>query len=238
MNMKEQNVAVVTGASQGIGRSVAEQLAARDFHVVSLDLKTADFDEPTIVAWECDVADESKVQEAAERVRTEFGHVNLLVNNAGWMVNEPFIGQASETASRQVAVNFLSVLYTCRHFLGLMGPGGSIVNLGSDAARLGVPNEAVYAGAKGAVMAFSKSLAVEVGRLGIRVNVVSPGTTLTPLVAEALSEDQVARRVRAVPLGRLGEADDVATVIRTVACDWEYVTGQVVSVNGGSSRPG
>lgn len=237
-------LAVVTGGAQGIGEAVARILSENDVHVVVVDVQesgrgvaeslqrlghAADF-------RQVDLTNRRQVDELSHWVNGEYGEVHYLVNNAGWTPNEYFVDQSEDVWNRIIDINYKAVLYTCAAFIPLMPPDGAIVNVASDAARVGVPKEAVYAGAKAATIAFSKSLAVELSRQRIRVNVVSPGTTLTPLVREMLSEDQVARRVRAIPLGRLGEANDVAAVVKFLLLDALYVTGQLLSVNGGSSR--
>ncbi len=117
--------------------------------------------------------------------------------------------------------------------------GGRIVSIASDAARVGTPREAVYAGAKAAVIGFSKSLAAEVARHGITVNVVSPATVDTPLLRGMLTPEQIERREKANPMGRLGRPEDVAAVVVFFASPGAgYVTGQVLSVNGGVVRAG
>src|SRR5699024_6414464 len=146
------------------------------------------------------------------------------------VVNEVFRDQTVDTYRRQVEVNLMGVLHVCHHFIPLLSEGSSIVNVSSDASRLGMPREAAYAAAKGGVVAFSKALAAEMGKAGIRVNVVSPGTTLTPLVQSALTADQIERRLRGIPLRRLGTSEDVAAVVCDLALDMDYVTGQVLSV--------
>jgi 2-hydroxycyclohexanecarboxyl-CoA dehydrogenase len=233
-------VAVVTGASQGIGRAIARRLVASGLTVVSLDLsEPAECDRmPEVADIVCDITDESAVQAVAQRVGDEHGQVAVLINNAGAVVNEAFRDQSVAVYRQMVEVNLLGVLHVCHHFLPLMGEGSSIVNLGSDASRVGVPREAAYAAAKGGVVAFSKALAAELGKSRIRVNVVSPGTTLTPLVEAALTAEQVERRLRGIPLRRLGTPDDVAALTCALALDLDYVTGQVVSVNGGAARLG
>lgn len=243
----DARVAVVTGAAQGIGEATARLLAAQGSTVVVVDrqeeagegaaarLRDAGGDARFV---RCDLTRHEEVAELAAFVERELGAVHALVNNAGWTPNERFLEQGPDVWSAIVAINYLAVLSTCRLLVPLMPEGAAIVNVASDAARLGVPREAVYAGAKAAVIGFSKSLAVELGDRRIRVNVVSPGTTLTPLVRDMLSEEQVDRRTRAIPLGRLAEPEDVAAVIGFLVDGTAYVTGQVVSVNGGSSRPG
>src|SRR5690606_30983728 len=139
---------------------------------------------------------------------------------------------------RLVDINFFSVLNTCRAFGDHWPEGSAIVNVASDAARVGVAGQAVYAGAKAAVVGFSKSLAVELARRSVRVNVVCPGSTNTPMLRGMFSEDELAKRVRIIPLGRFGEPEDVASVITFLALDATHVTGQVMSVNGGALRVG
>jgi 2-hydroxycyclohexanecarboxyl-CoA dehydrogenase len=244
---QDVRVAVVTGAAQGIGEATARLLAGRGLTVVVVDRQEeggrrvaegirAAGGEARFVR--CDLGNHDEVGELAGTVERELGAVHALVNNAGWTPNQRFLEQGPDVWAQVVAINYLAVLSTCRLLVPLMPEGSSIVNVASDAARLGVPREAVYAGAKAAVIGFSKSLAVELGERRIRVNVVSPGTTLTPLVRDMLTDEQVERRTRAVPLGRLAEPEDVAEVIGFLVEGAGYVTGQVVSVNGGSSRPG
>ena len=246
MTQSNRPVAVVTGAAQGIGEATARRLAESDIHAVLVDISpNGESVARSIVDaghaasfYRCDLTDLDQVRALGDWLRDRVGTLDILVNNAGWTPNEPFLNQDPSTWDRIVAINYLAVLYTCHTLIPLMKDGGSIVNVASDAARLGVPREAVYAGAKAAVIGFSKSLAAELASRRIRVNVVSPGTTLTPLVREILTDEQIARRVRSIPLGRLAEPEDVAEVIALFATGASYVTGQVLSVNGGASRPG
>jgi 2-hydroxycyclohexanecarboxyl-CoA dehydrogenase len=239
-------VALVTGAAQGIGEATARRLAAAGIQAVIADISPTGQEVADSIAAaghratfvRCDLTIPDDVQALGTLLRARFGALDILVNNAGWTPNEPFLSQDPATWQRIIAINYLAVLHTCRALIPLMPDGAAIVNVASDAARLGVPREAVYAGAKAAVIGFSKSLAAELASRRIRVNVVSPGTTLTPLVRDMLSDEQIARRVRSIPLGRLAEPEDVAEVIVLFATGAAYVTGQVLSVNGGSSRPG
>lgn len=242
MTQRNPPIAVITGAAQGIGRATAAALATA-YEVRLLDLDPAVHTTAREVAGpagatghQCDVTDDGQVTEVAGAITAAGGAVRVLVNNAGWTSNERFFDQSPQVRERLLAVNLRSVLLTTAAFAPRMPPDSAIVNVASDAARTGVPKEAVYAAAKAGVIAFSKAMAVELGRAGIRVNVVSPGTTATPLVTAALTEEQVARRLRGIPLGRLGEPADVAEAIRWLAGDADYVTGQVISVNGGATR--
>ncbi len=242
--------AIVTGGGQGIGRGIVLALAAEgaDVAVFDMNAKTAESVAADIraqgrraLAFEVDVTDQARVEVATREVAAAFGHLDVLINNAGWTPNEPFAGSAPETWRKVVAVNYLGVLNCTNAALTSMVPArrGRIVSIASDAARVGTPREAVYAGAKAAVIGFSKSLAAEVARHGITVNVVSPATVDTPLLRGMLTHDQIERREKANPMGRLGRPEDVAAAVLFFASSGAgYVTGQVLSVNGGVVRAG
>jgi NAD(P)-dependent dehydrogenase (short-subunit alcohol dehydrogenase family) len=243
-------VAVVTGGAQGIGRGIALALAAEGADVAVLDVNAAGGAAAAAelratgrraLALAADVTDPIAVERATAEVVAALGRLDVLVNNAGWTPNEPFAGSAPETWRRIIDVNYLGVLNCTRAALGFMLPrrSGRIVSIASDAARVGTPREAVYAGAKAAVVGFSKSLAAEVARHGITVNVVSPATVDTPLLRGMLSPEQIERREKANPMGRLGRPEDVAAAVIFFASPQAgYVTGQVLSVNGGVVRVG
>lgn len=246
----EGQAAIVTGGGQGIGRGIAVALATPGVDVAIFDVNVKAAEEAAAaireqgrraLALEVDVTDLARVEAATAEVVTAFGRLDVLVNNAGWTPNEPFAGSAPETWSQVVAVNYTGVLNCARAALGTMIPrrSGRIVSIASDAARVGTPREAVYAGAKAAVIGFSKSLAAEVARHGITVNVVSPATVDTPLLRGMLTPDQIERREKANPMGRLGRPEDVAAAVVFFASPGAgYVTGQVLSVNGGVVRVG
>jgi 2-hydroxycyclohexanecarboxyl-CoA dehydrogenase len=242
---KMVKTAVVTGGGRGIGATIAAHFARDGFHAAILDIDDASEATAAAIRKEggsatyhlCDVTKLGDVQQVVKRC-TEEGHVVVVVNNAGWTSHERFLEQESAVWDRLIAVNFTAVLNVCYAFLPVMAPGGAIVNIASDAARVGVSGEAVYAGAKSGVIGFSKSLAVECGRSGIRVNVVSPGSTKTELLAAILTEEDIAKRVRGIPMRRLGDPDDVARAVHFLATGATHVTGQVLSVNGGAARVG
>jgi 2-hydroxycyclohexanecarboxyl-CoA dehydrogenase len=246
----EGQIAVVTGGGQGIGRGIALALAGAGAGVAIFDVNQAAGRETAAavrqrgrpaLALEVDVTDVDRVDAATGEVVASLGGLDILVNNAGWTPNEPFATSAPETWRRVVAVNYLGALACARAALGhMIARGrGRIVSIASDAARVGTPREAVYAGAKSAIMGFSKSLAAEVARHAITVNVVSPATVDTPLLRGMLTSDQIERRERANPMGRLGTPDDVAAAVLFFASPAAaYITGQVLSVNGGSVRVG
>lgn len=243
-------VAIVTGGGQGIGRGIALALATEGANVAVFDVnlqaarETADAigkHGRRALALEVDVTDLDQVETATTDVLAAFARLDVLVNNAGWTPNEPFAGSLPETWRKVIDVNYLGVLNCTRTALHTMAPAqrGRIVSIASDAGRIGTPREAVYAGAKAAVIGFSKSLAVEVARHGITVNVVSPATVDTPLLRGMLSPEQIERREKANPMGRLGRPEDVAAAVLFFASPGAaYVTGQVLSVNGGIVRAG
>jgi 2-hydroxycyclohexanecarboxyl-CoA dehydrogenase len=242
-----ETVAVVTGGAQGIGLAVGHQLGERGYHVAILDLNeetgkaaAQELNDKGASAsfLHCDLTDYEQVQQAAGQIRAELSNPTVLANCAGYTVSQPFQDQNTETWRELVDVNLFSVLNTCHAFGAAWPEGASVVNVASDAARVGVAGQAVYAGAKAAVIGFSKSLAVELARSKVRVNVVSPGSTNTPMLRGMFSEEELAKRVRIIPLGRFGEPEDVASVITFLALDALHVTGQVVSVNGGALRVG
>jgi 2-hydroxycyclohexanecarboxyl-CoA dehydrogenase len=249
MDLRGQT-AIVTGGGQGIGRGIALALADAGADVALFDVNPAAARDVArevesrgrrALALDVDVTHLARVEAAIAETVAALGRLDVLVNNAGWTPNEAFAASAPETWQRIVAVNYVGVLNCSRAALAHMIPasGGRIVSIASDAARIGTPREAVYAGAKAAVIGFSKSLAVEVARHGITVNVVSPATVDTPLLRGALTAEQIERREKANPMGRLGRPEDVAAAVVFFASPAAgYVTGQVLSVNGGVVRAG
>jgi 2-hydroxycyclohexanecarboxyl-CoA dehydrogenase len=243
-------VALVTGAARGIGRAVALALA-RDGRAVAV----ADLLEPQArevaaeielaggraLAIELDVTDPASVASGATRVAAELGPVEVLVNCAGWDQLRPFLDTDESFWRRVIAVNYEGCLRTTHALLpGMRERGwGRIVNVSSDAARVGSAEEAVYAGAKAAVIAFTKTVARETARRGVTANAVCPGPTDTPLLrgmaaSSPDSERLISALERAVPMRRLGRPEDVAAAVAFLACeDAAYTTGQTLSVSGG-----
>jgi 2-hydroxycyclohexanecarboxyl-CoA dehydrogenase len=241
----EGRVALVTGAASGIGRATAQRLAAAGMTIAAADLDVLAPEEltasGTIHAFAVDVASQHSVQALAEQVTAECGVPDVIVNCAGWDQTHRFTDTDRAFWERVVAINLLGVVAVTHAFLAAMiarGRGGRIVNVGSDAGRVGSSGEAVYAGAKGGVIAFTKSLAREAARHAITANVVCPGPTDTPLFRAQPERLQQALE-RAVPMGRLGLPSDVAAAIAFFASeDASYVTGQVLSVSGGLTMAG
>ena len=245
--MKDQRgrVAVVTGGARGIGKAIVERLARDGARVAVLD-KDEDGAHAAAAAvggvgFGCDVTDAEGMLEIAERVTAELGPSSVLVANVGWTPNKPFLELRPDEREAVIQVNYSGALNACAAFLPGMiaGEFGRVVLISSDAARIGTPKETVYAGAKAALFGFGKSLALEVARSGITVNIVSPGSTDTELVRDMLTAEQIERRVKANPMRRLARPEEIAGAVAFfVGDDAAFVTGQVLSVNGGMTRVG
>jgi 2-hydroxycyclohexanecarboxyl-CoA dehydrogenase len=240
---KPDRVAFVTGAGRGIGRAIALALAEDGRRVVVGDVLTDEAAQTAAevsgLALELDVTDAASVQAAVARAEEELGSIEILVNNAGWDELRPFLDTDEPFWERVIDINFKGCLRMTRAILpGMVERGfGRIVNIGSDAGRVGSSHESVYSGAKGAVIAFTKTIAREAARAGVTANVVCPGPTRTPLLegmAEEGGERLVTSLERAVPMRRLGEPEDVAAAVAFLAGERAgYITGQTLSVSGG-----
>jgi 2-hydroxycyclohexanecarboxyl-CoA dehydrogenase len=187
-----------------------------------------------------DVTDSASVAETVRQTGEALGPVEVLVNNAGWDELRPFVDTDEAFWDRVIEINFKGCLRTTKAVLpGMVERGyGRIVNIGSDAGRVGSSLESVYSGAKGGLIAFTKTVAREVARSGVTANTVCPGPTRTPML-EGMAGGEAGRKLvesleRAVPMRRLGEPEDVAAAVAFLASDGAgFVTGQTLSVSGG-----
>jgi len=242
--------ALVTGAGRGIGRAIALALAQEGAQVAALDIlaESAESVRREIEAWGMkglavgvDLTKRPEVEGAVAQVVAQFGQLDIVVNNAGWDKMEMFLDTAEETWDKIIAINFKSVLYVCKAALPHMVKRGSgrVISIASDAGRVGSTGESVYAGTKGAIIAFSKTLAREMARYQITVNVVCPGLTETPLLEGIRQQSEKTARViaavtRAIPLGRVGQPEDIAGAVAFLASPAAgFITGQTLSVSGG-----
>ena len=249
--LKDQ-VAIVTGSAQGIGRAIAERLAAEGAKVAIADIQEEAARQTAAeiqasgavaIAVKLDVTSLESAISAVAAVERELGPVSILVNNAGWDKLEPFVESTPETWDRVIAINFRGPLNLCKAVVpGMQSRGaGKIVSIASDAGRVGSLGEAVYSGCKGGIIAFSKTLAREVARNHINVNVVCPGPTNTALLHGVMGDRPKVLEAmqRGIPMRRLGEPQDLAGAVAFFASsDSDYVTGQVISVSGGLTMAG
>ncbi len=248
-------VVVVTGGGGGIGGATSRRFAAEGAKVAVFDLNldaaekvAADIRAAGGIAeaFACDIAKRADVDAAVAAVEAKLGPINVLVNNAGWDVFRPFVKTEPAQWDKLIAINLTGALHMHHAVLPGMAArkSGRIVNIASDAARVGSSGEAVYAACKGGLVAFSKTIAREHSHHGITVNVVCPGPTDTALFAEYKEgagnpEKLVEAFTRSIPLGRIGQPDDLPGAILFFASDdAAYVTGQVLSVSGGLTMAG
>jgi 2-hydroxycyclohexanecarboxyl-CoA dehydrogenase len=244
-----ERVALVTGGAGGIGRATVEALAEDGRSIAVGDLRESDAQEVAAgivaaggraVGLALDVTESSSVESGVAKAERELGPVEIVVNNAGWDELRPFLDTDEEFWNRVIEINYKGCLRVTRAVLpGMVDRGwGRIVNIGSDAGRVGSSLESVYSGAKGAVIAFTKTIAREAARSGVTANAVCPGPTRTPMLEAMAAEAGGAKLVesleRAVPMRRLGDPEDVAAAVAFLASEGAgYITGQTLSVSGG-----
>jgi 2-hydroxycyclohexanecarboxyl-CoA dehydrogenase len=248
MNLKGK-VAIVTGAASGIGAAIAQKMAEAGATVVVADVQ-ADKGETRAATLRAaggdarfmrvDMTDAASIAAFADAVQAQLGTVDVLVNGAGWGKTHPFWEGTPELWDRIIGLNLVGPMRLAKALLPEMMKrgGGKIVNIASDAGRVGSLGETVYSGAKGGLIAFTKALARETARYGINVNCVCPGPTDTPLMA-AVPEKVQEALTKAIPFRRLGKPEEVADAVMFFAGDESsYVTGQVLSVSGGLTMAG
>lgn len=248
--------AIVTGAGSGIGRAIALRLAAEGVTVGVFDIRAESADD-TVKAIEaaggkgvgvtCDITDYKGVVKGVAEFEQKTGvGTDILVNNAGWDTPTQFLKTDEDFWKKIVNINYLGPLQMC-HAVGqgmAARKSGRIINIASDAGRVGSMGEVVYSGCKGATIAFSKALAREVARSNITVNNVCPGPTDTPAMDAFVGSGEQGQKirdamVRGVPLGRIGVPDDYPGIVAFLASDdATFITGQTISVSGGLTMHG
>jgi 2-hydroxycyclohexanecarboxyl-CoA dehydrogenase len=246
----DQKVAVVTGGARGIGKAICQVMAKQGARVAIADMRldlaeqtaseiTAGGGEATAVY--VDVSDIESVNAMAKKVHETFGTVDILVNNAGWDRIMLFSETTPDFWEKVININFKGVLNCIYVFMNdmIQKKQGRIISVSSDAAKVGSSGESVYSGAKGAVISFSKTMARELSRHNVTVNVICPGPTETPLVDEMKVESELGQKIlgameKIIPLRRMAKPEDIAYAVVFLASDEAgYITGQTLSVNGG-----
>lgn len=246
-----QRVALVTGGAQGIGKGIATTLGEHGYAVAVADLnaevaqQTAQEIESAggkALSVSIDVTDTASVEAAVEQVERDLGPIDVVVNNAGWDDFMQFVQTDEAFWDKILDINYKGALRVLKIVVPKMieRRHGRVINIGSDAGRVGSSLEAVYSGAKGGIIAFTKTLAREVATKGVTANTVCPGPTDTPALrafADGAGDDAdkvIAGMTRAVPMKRLGTPEDVGPAVAFFASEGAaFVTGQTLSVSGG-----
>lgn len=247
----QNKVAIVTGAGSGLGRGMAQRMSEEGARVVVFDINEAGGQETAAMLsngdfMRVDIASYEACQQAVETVHSTHGSVDVLVNNAGWDKAMPFLDTDPELWQKIIAINLHGPLNMHHVVLPKMleQGKGKIINISSDAGRVGSSGEAVYSACKGGIAAFSKTISRELGRKGVNINTVCPGPSDTPLFADFAGEGEAGEKLRAslarsIPLRRLGTADDISGMVAFLASDdADFIIGQTISVSGGLTMHG
>lgn len=251
----KDKVVIVTGGAGGIGSAICRRFAEEGASVAVFDINQ-DAAEAVAAgirnsggkagAFRVDLTSQESVNEAVAAAEAALGPTDVLVNNAGWDKAGNFLSTDRALWDKIVAVNLYGALYMHHAVLKGMSERGAgrVINVASDAARVGSSGESVYAFCKGGLVAFSKTLARELARKQISVNVVCPGPTDTALFRDFAGEGERGDKLRgalakSIPFGRLGQPDDLPGIVAFLASDdAAFITGQVVSVSGGLTMVG
>ena len=240
----ENKVVVVTGGASGIGKATVMAFAREGASVVCADVNAEKGEELKREAVRAnlavdfvriDMSSADSIHAAANQILERYPRVDILVNGAGWGDIQPYMQNSSDFIERVIAINLAGPAHLTQALLPPMiaANGGKIVNIASDAGRVGSSGETVYAGAKGGLIAFTKSLAREVARYSINVNCVCPGPTDTPMLATRSDKLREAF-LKAIPFRRFAKPEEIAdAVVYFASPQSDYVTGQVIHVNGG-----
>jgi 2-hydroxycyclohexanecarboxyl-CoA dehydrogenase len=251
----KDKVVVVTGAGGGIGRALTQRFCEEGSRVVAADINAKALDRlisdlhdfaSQLIPLALDITDHAAVLQELAGIEKRAGSVDILINNAGWDQPVQFIDSRPDFWERVIAINLRGPLNLQHVVVPMMikAGGGKIVNISSDAGRVGSSGESVYSACKGGIIAFSKTLAREVARHNVRVNVVCPGPTDTALLQSFTGGSEFGQKVydglkRAIPLKRLGQPDDIPGAVAFLSSDdANFITGQVISVSGGLTMHG
>ncbi|MEZ5727363.1 MAG: glucose 1-dehydrogenase [Burkholderiaceae bacterium] len=248
--------AIVTGGGSGIGQAICERLGTEGIHVGVFDIRLDAAEQTALAivgaggqasAIECDITDYDLVRAAVARFEeTAGGPTDILVNNAGWDTPIPFLKTDPAFWNKVISINWYGPLHMTHAVAQGMAArgGGRIINIASDAGRVGSTGEVVYSGCKGGTIAFAKALARELARSNVLINTICPGPTDTPAMAAFVGTGERGQKirdamVRGVPLGRIGSPDDYPGLVAFLASDdAAFMTGQTISVSGGLTMHG
>lgn len=241
--MTQQNkIALVTGGSRGIGRACALELAACGYDVVINYAGNTEAAQKTVEdikalnvnaeAFKFDISNQAEVDENIAKIIEKYGRIDVLVNNAGITRDDLFLRMTADKWLAVINTNLNSAFYVSKPVVKLMMKqrSGAIINTTSVVGLYGNAGQANYSAAKAGLVGFTKSLAKELGSRGIRVNAVAPGFIETDMTKDLPNTEEM---LKAIPLKRLGKADDIAEAVKFLAVDAQYVTGQVLEVDGG-----
>lgn len=231
-------VVIVTGGASGIGAAIVQRFEEEGAKVAVFDLNSK--------PYTVDISNQSAVVDAVERVENDLGPVDVLVNNAGWDKAAPFLETDAALWQKIVAINLMGPIHMHHAVLkGMKARGkGRVINVASDAGRVGSSGESVYSACKGGIIAFTKTMAREMASRQININCVCPGPTDTALFRDFAGDGERGEKLkaaltRAIPFGRLGKPEDVPGAIAFLASDdAAFITGQVLSVSGGLTMAG
>jgi len=241
-------VAVITGAGSGMGRSMALRLAEDDARIAIWDINGEGAEETarmvreaggTAIAITADCSDRAQIKAAAEQTRKELGPILILVNNAGIAPFTDFLEIDEALLDRVIDINFKGPFYVTQVCVPDMieAKWGRIINITSSSVQSGSALQTHYTSSKGALLGFTKCLAMALGEHGITANMIPPGSINTPMLRSAIimqEEGAVERYGKALPVGRIGEGEDIAAAAAFLASEEAgYMTGQTISVNGG-----
>jgi 3-oxoacyl-[acyl-carrier protein] reductase len=240
-------VAIITGASQGIGAAIARHFASLGYAVVLNYHKSPDAAEAlyaeitaaggTAKPFRADITDEAQAAALIDFALENFGGLTVLVNNAGHAEGMPIADITAAHIDATLALNIRGLLFCCKHAVRAFGDaGGAIINVSSVNGLSPVPGGAAYSGSKAAVNAITVSLARELGPKNIRVNAIAPGLTMTPRYLADIPDDAKQHVIGQTPLGRLGAPEDIARATALLACaNAGWVTGQILAASGGAT---
>jgi 3-oxoacyl-[acyl-carrier protein] reductase len=237
-------VALVTGASRGIGREIAQELALQGAKVIinyASNSKQADEAVTSIsekggeaFAVQADISRVAEVERLFETAMEKYGQIDILVNNAGIMITKPITSVTEEDFDKMMAINVKGTYFACQQAAKHMNQNGRIINFSTSVVGNMFPMYSVYAGTKGAVEQFTRQLAKEFGPKGITINAVAPGPINTELFSVGKTKEQIESLSKMNAFGRLGETTDIASVVLFLSSkDSEWITGQTIRINGG-----